>query len=210
MRMTTDHISRAPGSGIKEDLIAVFGNDAQADLLVLDGATSVADDDIHTDGAALDLDPYVNPHEGVLREAIAHLGLEGVSDPALRRARLLPMLRARREFRHGASQPDVLCLAPRGPFQARAAALRLPRDAAVLAMTDGFYRLVDSYGLYTIEALARQCRSRGLAALMDELRAFEAARAGGALAVKSADDASALLWTGVGRHASEGNTNEIV
>jgi len=62
-------------------------------------------------------------------------------------------------------------------------------------MTDGFYRLVDPYGLYDSAALARRCRSAGLAPLMDELRVFERARADAALAVKSADDASALLWT---------------
>jgi hypothetical protein len=42
---------------------------------------------------------------------------------------------------------------------------------------------------------------------MDELRAFEAARASGTLAVKSADDASALLWTGP--HL-EGKSNDLV
>ena len=297
--MTTEQISRAPGSGINDDLIAVFENEALTDLLVLDGATSVADNDyvdshqgdvawfvqafaaalepliaaglaqgecvhravdavrtdyraragdvavprfahplaaltwirirrmhdhlalsvyclgdckafvIHADGAALDLDPYVNPHEAVLREAMARLGLGGIDDPALRRARLLPMLRARREFQHAAPAPDVLCLAPQGAFKAREYALRLPPGAAVLGMTDGFYRLVDSYGLYTIEELARRCRSAGLAVLLDELRSFEA-HASGTLAVKSADDASAVLWTGDRRHEFEGTTNEVV
>jgi hypothetical protein len=82
----------------------------------------------------------------------------------------------------------VLCLAPQG---------------AVLATTDGYYRLVDSYGLYTIEEMAQRCRTDGLASLMDELLAFEAARASGSLAVKSADDASAVLWTGPARKESE-------
>lgn len=298
--MTTEQISRAHGGGINDDLIAVFENGALTDLLVLDGATSVADSDyvdshqgdvawfvqafaaalepfiaaglaqgdcvrravdavrvdyraragdvavpryayplaaltwlrirrmddhlalsvyclgdckaflIHGDGAALDLDPYVNPQEAVLRDAIAALGLEGVLDPALRRARLLPMLRARRAFQHGAPAPDVLCLAPQGAFKAREYALRLPPGAALLAMTDGFYRLVDSYGLYTIEELAQRCRSAGMAALMDELRTYETVRASGTLAVKSADDASALLWTGKRRHEFEGTTNEVV
>ncbi|MGJ9419798.1 hypothetical protein ACHAC9_18885 [Massilia sp. CMS3.1] len=283
--MTTEQISRAPDSGSNEDLVAAFESAGLSDLLVLDGATSVADTDYidprqgdvawfvgafaaaleaalapgvtqavavrraldavsaayreragaapipvyahplaaltwirirHMDdhlalslyclgdckvfaldaaGAVLDLDPYVNPHEAVLQEAIAALGLAGVVDPDLRRARLLPMLRARRAFQHGSAAPDVLCLAPQGEFKARQYALRLPLDAAVLAMTDGFYRLVDPYGRYTIDELAGRCRTHGLAVLMDELRAFEAARASGPLAVKSADDASALLWT---------------
>ena len=289
--MTTEHLSRAPDGGINEDLIAVFDAGGATDLIVLDGATSVADTD-YVDGrqgdvawfvqafaveleraiapdlaqgaavrlavdavrrvyhlkagdaavplyahplAALtwirvrpmadhlalslyclgdckafaldgagrvqDLDPYVNPHEAVVQEAIAALGLDAASDPAVKRARLLPMLRARREFQHGSPAPDVLCLAPQGEFSAREHHLRLPLETAVLAMTDGFYRLVDPYGLYDIAALARRCRSAGLAPLMDELRAFERARAGAALAVKNADDASALLWT---RHHFEG------
>jgi hypothetical protein len=295
--MTTEQISRAPGSGSNEDLIAVFESEETTDLVVLDGATSVADTDyvdreqgdvawfvqafaaelpkamtpgasqgaavrravdavryayaahagaqaiplyahplaaltwirirpqldhlalslyclgdckafaVDAGGAVLDLDPYVNPHESVLQEALAALGLEGVADPAAKRARLLPMLRARRAFQHQSPAPDVLCLAPQGGFKARAYALRLPLDAAVLAMTDGYYRLVDSYGLYTIEELAQRCRTDGLAAPMDALRAFEAARASGTLAVKSADDASALLWTGL---PLEGKSNDLV
>jgi hypothetical protein len=296
--MTTEQISCAPGNGINEDLIAVFATGGVTDLVVLDGATSVADsdyvdaqqgdvawfvqafaaaletvaapglaqgavvrlavdavraayqaragaaaiplyayplaaftwirirqDDGHAavslyclgdckafafdaDGAVHDLDPYVNPHEAVLQEALGALATEEAADPAQRRARLLPMLRARREFQHRSSAPDVLCLAPQGPFKAREATLRLQPGAAVLALTDGFYRLVDAYGLYTIDALAQRCRSGGLAALMDELRSFEAARAGGVMAVKSADDASAVLWTG--RPTDEGKKNDVV
>jgi hypothetical protein len=295
--MTIEHLSCAPDGGINEDLVAVFEKDGVSDLLVLDGATSVADADyidrrqgdvawfvgafaaalgrvispdmtqasavrqavgavrelyrtqagqqaiplyahplaaltwirirptdgplalsvyclgdckafaLDGTGAVLDLDPYVNPHEAVLQEAIAALGLEGVTDPASKRARLLPMLRARREVQHGAPSPDVLCLAPQGEFKAREYTLRLPPDAAVLAMTDGFYRLVDSYGLYTIEELAQRCRTDGLAPLLDELRAFENASASGTLAVKSADDASAVLWAG---SELKGKSNDFV
>ena len=291
--MTTEQISRAPDGGINEDLIAVFESEGTTDLVVLDGATSVADADyvdreqgdvawfvqafaaelgkaiasglgqgaavrravdavrqdyatrtgaeavplyahplaaltwirirqmddhlalslyclgdckafaVDGAGAVRDLDPYVNPHEAVLRDAIAALGLEGVSDPAEKRARLLPMLRARRAFQHGAPAPVVLCLAPQGEFKAREYALRLEPQAAVLAMTDGYYRLVDSYGLYTMEEMAQRCKTGGLAALMDELRAFEAACASGSLALKNADDASALLWTGPATKESE-------
>lgn len=284
--MTTEQISCAPGSSINEDLIAVFDSGGVCDLVVLDGASSVADTDyidaqqgdvawfvqafaaaleaaiapgvpqgaavrravdavragfdaragagsiplyahpmaaltwirieqradhlalslyclgdckafaFDADGAVCDLDPYVNPHEAVLREAMGALNTQDMRDPLLRRARLLPMLRARRESQHSSSAPDVLCLAPQGEFKARAFTRRLPPGTAVLAMTDGFYRLVDAYGLYTIEGLVQRCRTRGLAALMDELRSFEAARASGVMAVKSADDASAVLWSG--------------
>ena len=288
MRMTTEHLSCAPDSGINEDLIRIIEGDRLTDILVLDGATSVADtnyidtrqgdvawfthafadalarviapgqpgvpqaqavqraieavgqayrvasgaravplyahplaaltwirirqaDDhfalslyclgdckvfaVHPDDSVVDLDPYVNPHEAVLQEAMAALGAEGVADPVLRRERLLPMLRARREFQHTSPGPDVLCLAPQGQFKAREYALRLPPDAGVLAMTDGFYRLVDPYGLYKLEDLGRRCRRDGLEPLMRELRDFEVARTAGTMAVKSADDASAVIWT---------------
>ena len=287
--MSTEHLSCAPGSGINEDLIRVIEGGGLTDIIVLDGATSVADTNyvdagqgdvawfahtfadaleqaigpgvsqaqsvhralesvrqayrlavgerevplyahplaamtwlrirqpgdhlalsiyclgdckafvVHPDGAVADLDPYVNPYEGVLQEAMAALTLEGVADPARRRERLLPMLRARRESQHAAPAPNVLCLAPQGEFNAREYALSMPLDAAVLAMTDGFFRLADPYGLYTLEELGRRCRQAGLAPLMRELRQFELAQGAkqgnGTMALKRADDASAVIWT---------------
>lgn len=286
--MTIEHISCAPGSGSNEDLVAVFETDGLHDLLVIDGATSVADTDyidrrqgdvawfvqafaaalkhsiaagrsqarsvhqaietvrrayadkaagqaiplyarplaamtwirlrperealalslyclgdckafaLDAQGKVTDLDPYENPFETVVQEAVAQLAAEGVIDPAQRRQRLLPLLRERREAQHGSPSPTVLCLAPQGEFNAREIALRLAPDAAVLAMSDGFYRLADPYGLMPADALVRRCRAEGLAPLMRELRAFETARAGagaGAQAVKNADDASAIMWT---------------
>ena len=283
--MAIERISCAPDNGSNEDLVAVFEADGLTDLLVLDGASSVAERNyvderqgdvawfvhafiaalgplidaarsqadsvqlaidsvqrtwaaqtagqdiplyaqplaalswirirpsgsaltlsvyclgdckafaIDADGVVVDLDPYVNPYETVVQGAVAALAREGVTDPVLRRARLLPMLRARREDQHAAPAPSGLCLAPRGPFQARETTWNLPSDSAVLAMTDGFNRLADTYGLYTQEDLVRRCRDDGLAAPMAELRTWEAARAAATLAVKSADDASAVIWT---------------
>ena len=288
--MTIERISCAPDSGdtegINEDLVALFETEGVLDLLVLDGATSVADQDyvdtrigdvawfvqafadqlghaidgarsqadsvrlavqavrrayadktagrevplyahplaamtwlrirqgrgqsevslyclgdckafaIGADGRVTDLDPYENPFETVVQDAVAQLNAQGVVDPMLRRQRLLPMLRARRAAQHGSPCPTVLCLAPQGEFSARETSVRLAPDAAVLAMSDGFYRLADPYGLMTQDELARRCRAEGLDKLMRELRAFETARAAGAaLAVKNADDASAIMWT---------------
>jgi hypothetical protein len=281
--MTIERISCAPGSGItegiNEDLVAVFETDGLLDLLVVDGATSVADLDyvdtkigdvawfvqafasqlgrtidaarsqadsvrrayldkaagqevplyahplaalswirirqgsgdldvslyclgdckafaIDADGSVTDLDPYDNPFEMVVQDAVAQLSAQGVTDPVLRRQRLLPLLRARREAQHASPNPSVLCLAPQGEFSAREVAVRLAPDAAVLAMSDGFYRLADPYGLMSRDELVRRCRAEGLHQLMRELRAFETARAGGGtLAVKNADDASAIMWT---------------
>lgn len=283
--MAIEHLSCAPDGGINEDLVAVFDNEGLIDLLVLDGATSVADTNyadagqgdvawfvhafaaalgpvldatrsqadsvrlairdvqrayagktagqdvpihawplaaltwirirpgaghlalslyclgdckafaVDADGAVVDLAPYVNPFESVVQDALAALAQEGVTDPLERRARMLPLLRTRREAQHGAAAPTILCPHPQGPFQAREYALRLSPDSAVLAMSDGFNRLADTYGLYSQEDLVRRCRAAGLAAPMRELRDWEAARAAGTLAVKNADDASAVMWT---------------
>lgn len=149
------------------------------------------------DGGAVDLDPYDNPQEGVLRAEIARLRAEGIVDGPERQARLLPILRARRAFQNTAPHPATLCLRPNGAFQARTAEAIVPAGAAVLVMSDGFYRLVDTYAIHTPASLAARCTRQGLQAALDELRRFEAQAAGPAAAsesVKRADDASAVLW----------------
>lgn len=144
----------------------------------------------------IDLDPFVNPQEAVLQDAIARLTADGIEDPVSRREQMLPMLRARRESQNMAPAPGVLCLDPHGPFQARLRSVELARDASVLVMTDGFYRLVDLYGLYTDTALVEACINSGLKPQLEKLRNFEATGARtAARAVKAADDASAVLWT---------------
>lgn len=145
------------------------------------------------DGAVVDLDPFVNPQEAVLQAAVAQLKAQGITDAAARHARLLPMLRARRVHQNAMAQPAVLCLRPHGPFAARRHDHAVPPGAAVLGMTDGFYRLVDTYGLHTPASLMDLCTGRGLAAALAQLREHERAMAGG-VTVKRADDASAVLW----------------
>jgi len=147
------------------------------------------------DGTVRDLDPWINPQEGVLQAALAALRAEGVHDPAGRHARMLPALRARREQQNAAAAPDVLCLRPAGRFKARRATLRAAPGSSLLGMTDGFYRLADPYGLYADGSLAQACLERGLAAMLAELRAAEAAGRSGGMPLKAADDASAVLWT---------------
>jgi Protein phosphatase 2C len=148
---------------------------------------------LRPDGAVRDLDPYVNPQEAVVLDALAALARDGVADPAARRERLLPMLRRRREEQNTAPYPPALCLAPAGPFAARRHAVRAEPGSMLLAMTDGFYRLADPYALYTDAGLARACARGGLEPLLAELRAHERA-AGAGLALKPADDASAVAW----------------
>jgi hypothetical protein len=105
------------------------------------------------------------------------------------------MLRRRREEQNTALSPGTLCLAPAGPFAARRYALRAEPGAALLCMTDGFYRLVEPYGLYTDAGLAQACVGEGLDHVLARLRRHEhAAGSGTGMAVKQADDASAVLW----------------
>lgn len=147
-------------------------------------------------GGCVDLDRFVNPQDAVLQAEIARLRAEGVTDPEQRRERMLPMLRARREFQNTQLAPTVLCLRPNGAFQARLRSIDLEPGASLLIMTDGFYRLVDPYGCYTDGALVDACLERGLPAMLDELRTHEALAGGtGARAVKAADDASVAIWT---------------
>ncbi|GGX81256.1 hypothetical protein GJV26_24715 [Massilia dura] len=145
------------------------------------------------DGGVVDLDPYKNPQEAVLRAEIAKLRAAGLDDPATRHARLLPMLRARREQQNGMAGPSILCLQPNGAFAARRRAVPAPAGAMLLCMTDGFYRLVDPYALHTPASLAEACAHRGLEPLLVQLREHEALMTAGN-SVKRADDASAVLW----------------
>ncbi|MFZ6770120.1 hypothetical protein ACO0LM_23965 [Undibacterium sp. Di26W] len=138
-----------------------------------------------------DLDPYDNPQEGLLKSAIHTLQQEGLDEQA-RWARLLPMLRERRVSQNMHPQPSVLCLYPQGRFAAREHRIKLAQSDRVLIMTDGFYRLVDSYYLYDTAGLMQACATRGLLALMQELREHEAGKSGG-MTVKKADDATVAM-----------------
>lgn len=151
------------------------------------------------DGCVRDLDPWTNPQEAVLQGVLAGLP----SDPAERKARLLPLLRARREQQNAAAAPGVLCLRPAGPagsFAARRHTLRVGPGASLLCMTDGFYRLVDPYAVFSPAGLIDACRTRGLDAMLAVLRALEARGGIGGLTVKPADDAAAVLWTAGAEH----------
>jgi hypothetical protein len=149
------------------------------------------------DGRTRDLDPFDNAQEASLYGEVAVLRDAGVLDPAERFARLLPSLRARRTAQNLNPAPVVLGVRPQGPYATRELAFDLPPGATLLAMTDGFWRLVDPYGLMTPERLADACAREGLHAVLARLRDFERG-AGGAvsLAVKRADDASAVIWRG--------------
>lgn len=145
------------------------------------------------DGAVIDPDPYDNAHEHHLQRAVAALAADGMDDPAKRFEALLPQLRMRREAQQAASAPDVLCLAPADGFAARRHALRVPAGTHCLAMTDGFYRLVDPYGAFDDAGLAHACARDGLAPVLALLRRIEAEADTGRGSVKRADDATAIM-----------------
>jgi hypothetical protein len=148
-------------------------------------------------GVARDLDPFDNAQEASLYGEVAALREAGVLDPAERFARLLPSLRARRARQNLDPAPAVLGVRPQGPFATRELAFDLAPGAVLLAMSDGFWRLVDPYALLTPEQLLESCVRDGLHAVLARLRDFERGAGGAAsLAVKRADDASALIWRG--------------
>lgn len=145
------------------------------------------------DGTVHDLDPYVNPYDTVLQAEVTRLAHEGVTDPALRFTRLLPMLRRRREAQHAAPSPSVLVLQPQGRLHAREFEAACGDDSMLIAMTDGFYRAVDTYALYSVEELASLCQHGKLADILQAIRDFERGTSGARnRAVKKADDASAV------------------
>ncbi len=142
-------------------------------------------------GKVIDLDPYENPQEGILKTAVEQLKQEGLNEQA-RWQRLLPMLRERRVAQNNRPQPSILCLNPQGGFAAREYTFTLTTPTRLFLMTDGFYRLVDSYHLYENTSLLQACATRGLDAMMQELRTHEAGKAGGTT-VKKADDATVVM-----------------
>ncbi len=115
--------------------------------------------------------------------------------PLLQRTATIDMLRRNRTALNKAGAQWTFGIDPTCADNARAWAFDLPRPAHVLLMTDGFAVLADQYGAYTPAELVRVVAERGLQELGRELRAIEAADAGGAKhpRFKASDDATALL-----------------
>jgi hypothetical protein len=64
----------------------------------------------------------------------------------------------------------------------------------LLAMTDGFSRIYDTYDLCSLDQLSRRCLGGDLEVLLHELRSFERASLGAdSMTVKRSDDASAVI-----------------
>ena len=104
-----------------------------------------------------------------LRRALA----SGVTSHAERMHAVAPELRDNRALRnvlpgYEVLEPGVSCL---GRFQRLSCARGDVR--ALLLMSDGFYRLVDTFERYTDRSLFDAVEERGLAPLLDELRGIE-------------------------------------
>ncbi len=115
--------------------------------------------------------------------------------PLLDDAATLARLRDARAGHNLPGRYAVFGLQPDCAAAARGWAMTLQRPAHVLLATDGFSALVDRYAAYDAAGLVRAARDKGLQELARELRAIEAADAGGARhpRFKPSDDATALL-----------------
>lgn len=115
--------------------------------------------------------------------------------PLLERTETLARLRAERAAINREGATWSFCLDPACADHARHWTLILPRPAHLLLMTDGFSALADRYGAYDEAGLVQAALDKGLQELGRELRAIEAADAGGARhpRFKPSDDATALL-----------------
>lgn len=161
-------------------------------IYALGDCTSLA----NIDGHCRNLDPYTNPQENLLAEKIKTLKNQGINDSEERRKILLPFLRQRRVEQNQSLHPDILCLNPSGQFNARQHFLEINGRIDILLMTDGFYRLVDIYKIYTNETLLQASGKIGLDNLFKQLRDFEKKQSElSSVPIKKADDATALYCT---------------
>lgn len=113
----------------------------------------------------------------------------------LRDAATLDALRAKRATHNTEGGYWVFGVQPECVEHARAWSLAPIRPAHVLLCTDGFSALVDRYHAYDAASLVQAALDKGLQELGRELRAIEAADAGGAKhpRFKPSDDATAVL-----------------
>jgi hypothetical protein len=148
---------------------------------------------------ALDVVDAVHAAGGVIggrdEEADAASKQTDADKPLLERTATIDMLRRNRARLNKPGAPWTFGIDPACADHARTWAFELPRPAQILLMTDGFAVLADQYGAYDQAGLVRAVTERGLQELGRELRAIEAADAGGAKhpRFKASDDATALL-----------------
>ncbi len=126
---------------------------------------------------------------------IVDLRAQGVAEPSELWSRLVPVMREARKLRNIDGGYWVLEASGTGVAQLEQATVPADDIREFLLMTDGFYRLVDTYRVYSDEQVLAAALSGGLATLRDELRAIEDAdpRCMTYPRVKVGDDATAVL-----------------
>lgn len=120
----------------------------------------------------------------------------GVNPAGVRnREQFLPALRAGRARYNTGEGPWIFGPTRHCADRARRGAFAAPPGSLVLLASDGFLALGTDYGLYDADALVAAAKARGLAAMLDELRAIEAGDAEGVRypRFKTSDDATAML-----------------
>ena len=124
-------------------------------------------------------------------DAAKHSG----GQPLLHDQQTILRLRDKRAQHNLAGGYWVFGVQPECAEYARAWSLPVARPAHILLMTDGFAALTDRYAAYDPAGLVQTAINKGLHELGRELRAIEAADAGGAKhpRFKASDDATALL-----------------
>jgi hypothetical protein len=137
----------------------------------------------------------VSALDGRLVNEIVRLQADGVVEPAAIWARLVPHIRANRARMNTEGGYWVLDVAGRGLDHVDEQVVAPDEIREFLLVTDGLYRLVDTYGTLDDEALLDAALSRGLAALGRELRQIETQDAGCRTypRLKPRDDATAVL-----------------
>lgn len=129
-----------------------------------------------------------------INQAVRRLQDAGLSAPEAYRAQLARHLRANRDRMNTPEGYWVFSVHPEAADHLDLDRRTLQGDAEILLMTDGFFRLVDTYRAYDPDGLFDAVRTHGLEALLGELRAIEAADPNCLRypRLKPADDAAAV------------------
>jgi len=151
----------------------------------------------HADGGptqAFGSSPVTALDQQLVRHMVALRG-QGVTEPEALWAGLVPLMREGRRLRNIDGGYWVLDIQGRGLGHLQRVTLPAEQVGHVLMMTDGFYRLVDTYEAYSDQSLLDAALARGLGELYEELRATEATddRCTTFPRLKARDDATAVL-----------------
>jgi serine/threonine protein phosphatase PrpC len=137
----------------------------------------------------------VSVAEVALNDAVRRLQEAGVADASARRAALSDRLQSARARMNTPGGYWIFSIDPAAAERLDRVDVRLTGAGHLLLATDGFWRLVDPYGVHTADTLMDAVVARGPAALLADLRALEAADADCVRfpRVKARDDATAVL-----------------